>query len=75
MIDLDSETWRDVQDWLNDAYSRALAEMKSPAAPMEMTQLTRGKLLTLDALSALPIEQQQFLRAQEDPNEHLKEYL
>lgn len=57
MIDQDSETWRDVLNFLKSSHDHAIAELKSPALDHANTQLTRGKLLTLEALQALPAAQ------------------
>lgn len=58
MIDLDSETWRDVSAVLDALHEQAVAELKSPALDLPTTQFVRGRLMVLEAMQSLPAMQQ-----------------
>lgn len=59
MIDLDSDTWRDVSAFLETEHDRALAALSSPALDLPMTQFLRGQLMALRSVQDLPQMQQQ----------------
>ena len=57
MIDLDSDTWRDVAAFVTDAIEQATAELRSPALDYPNTQRVRGQLLALASVLNLPATQ------------------
>lgn len=63
MIDRDSESWRDVEHYLQSAIQRAQTELASPALDWSMTQYARGRLIELQKILDLPAAQ----RAQREP--------
>lgn len=63
MIDRDSESWRDVEHYLQSAIQRAQDELASPALDWPMTQYVRGRLTELQQILDLPAVQ----RAQQEP--------
>lgn len=58
MIDRDSESWRDVENYLTAAIQHAKAELASPALDWPMTQYVRGRLVELQKILDLPVAQQ-----------------
>ena len=59
MIDLDSDTWRDVSAFVTAEQNRTLKALTSPKLDLPMTQLLRGQLLAFRAVLELPQTQQQ----------------
>lgn len=63
MIDRDSESWRDVEHYLQAAIRLAHEELASPALDWPMTQYVRGRLVELQKILDLPAAQ----HAQREP--------
>lgn len=54
MIDLDSDTWRDVAAFIETEQDKALAALSSPALDLPNTQFVRGQLMALRSVLTLP---------------------
>lgn len=58
MIDIDSETWRDVATYLDAAIQTGMRVLMSPQADYSETMFLRGQLQALNALREFPTTQQ-----------------
>lgn len=60
MIDRDSDTWREVAEFVQSKRDRGMQTLESPALDFPTTQFVRGQVQALAEVLALPNLQQQL---------------